>query len=45
MGWNCFTSTQGEVHGPEARKLEEPGADKKQNGWLEAVHPKMRVTV
>lgn len=32
MGWNWFTTTQEEVCDPEARKLEEAGADKKQNG-------------
>lgn len=47
MKWNCFTDTQEEICGPEARKLEEAGADKKQNGWeeLEDLAPKIRVTV
>lgn len=33
MEWNWLTATQEEIYGPEARKLEEAGADKKQNGW------------
>lgn len=47
MEWNWFAATQEEICGPEARKLEEAGADKKQNGWemLEALPPKIRVTV
>lgn len=47
MEWNWLTATQEEIHGPEARKLEEAGADKKQNGWemLEALSTKIRQTV
>lgn len=47
MEWNWLTATQEEIYGPEARKLEEAGADKKQNGWemIATLPTKIRLTV